>query len=172
LREFERIKTLGVAGIKLDFLPGDGQSAIALYHDILEDAARFNLLMNFHGATLPRGLSVLFTSGIQHYAEIPQGMQRAPDYVRDFLRTVPSVWDEIKFFAGYPGRYVVLARRSGAQWFIAGINAEKAPRTVKLDLSALSVRGGVLISDGAGGNLSFTRAQIQHDADNAVTIVM
>jgi alpha-glucosidase len=243
LREFERIKKLGVAGIKVDFLPGDGQSAIAFYHDILEDAARFNLLMNFHGATLPRGwqrtyphlmtmeavrglefvtfdqknaedepahavmlpftrnvfdpmdftpvvldripnierrtssafelaLAVLFTSGIQHYAEIPQGIERAPDYVRDFLRAVPSVWDEIKFLEGYPGRYVVIARRSGAQWYIAGINAEKVPRVVKLDLRALAVRGGVLISDGAGGNLSFNRSPVQLDASNAITISM
>ena len=40
-------------------------------------------------------LTVLFTSGIQHYAEIPAGMAKAPDYVRDFLRELPSMWDEV-----------------------------------------------------------------------------
>ena len=49
-------------------------------------------------------LSVVFTSGIQHYAEIPAGMAKVPDYVRDFLKRVPSVWDDTKFLDGFPGQ--------------------------------------------------------------------
>ena len=182
VREFERLKAMGVAGLKIDFFGGDGQSMIAYYHDILEDAAPYGFLINFHGATLPRGwqrtyphlmtaeaikgleyvtfeqknadeepthaamlpftrnvfdpmdftpvvldriqrierrttsafelaLSVLFTSGIQHYAEIPEGMRKAPPYVRDFLKAVPAVWDDTKFLDGYPGKFVALARQ-------------------------------------------------------------
>ena len=55
MREFERLKAMGVAGLKVDFFGGDGQSMIAYYHDILDDAAPYGFLMNFHGATLPRG---------------------------------------------------------------------------------------------------------------------
>ncbi len=50
-------------------------------------------------------LSVMFTSGIQHYAEIPQGMAKAPDYVREFLKGVPSIWDDVRFLARDPGNY-------------------------------------------------------------------
>ena len=53
--EMQKIKDLGIAGVKVDFFAGDAQSTIAYYHDILEDAARIGLAVNFHGATLPRG---------------------------------------------------------------------------------------------------------------------
>ncbi|MBB6095463.1 hypothetical protein HNQ60_004353 [Povalibacter uvarum] len=242
-REFTRVKALGVVGLKVDFLPGDGQSAIAYYHDILEDAARFGLLMNFHGSTLPRGwqrtypnlmtmeavrglefvtfeqknaedepthaamlpftrnvfdpmdftpvvldrinnierrtssafelaLSVLFTSGITHYAEIPEGMARAPDYVREFMKGVPSVWDEVKFLDGFPGRYVVLARRSGKRWYLCGINAEKESRSVTLRLDELGVSKGTLITDGPGGNLSFRTQSMQVERGKALELTI
>lgn len=54
-KEFRRIKDLGIAGVKIDFFAGDGQSMIQYYLDILKDAADVGLLVNFHGATLPRG---------------------------------------------------------------------------------------------------------------------
>ncbi|MFT3737247.1 MAG: glycoside hydrolase family 97 catalytic domain-containing protein [Breznakibacter sp.] len=54
-KEFERIHKMGIAGVKVDFFGGDGQSMIAYYHDILDDAAKYQLNVNFHGATLPRG---------------------------------------------------------------------------------------------------------------------
>src|SRR5204862_4181668 len=51
LAEMQKIKALGIAGIKVDFFAGDAQSTIAYYHDILEDAAKVGLAVNFHGAT-------------------------------------------------------------------------------------------------------------------------
>lgn len=53
--EFSRLNKIGIKGMKIDFFGGDGQSMIAYYHDILQDAAKHKLLVNFHGATLPRG---------------------------------------------------------------------------------------------------------------------
>lgn len=53
--EFKRISAMGIKGIKVDFFGGDGQSVIAYYQDIIEDAARYQLLVNCHGSTLPRG---------------------------------------------------------------------------------------------------------------------
>ncbi len=53
--EFARLQAMGIAGVKVDFFAGDGQSMMAYYLDILRDAADFELLVNFHGATLPRG---------------------------------------------------------------------------------------------------------------------
>ena len=73
-------------------------------------------------------LSVVFTSGIQHYAETPEGMAKAPAYVKQFLRGVPSVWEESKFIAGFPGREVVMARLGGGKWYVAGITARRRRR--------------------------------------------
>jgi hypothetical protein len=53
--EFRRLREMGVKGVKIDFFGGDGQSMIAYYVGILRDAADAGLLVNFHGATLPRG---------------------------------------------------------------------------------------------------------------------
>ncbi len=55
MKEFAILQKMGIKGIKTDFFAGDGQSMINYYQDILEDAATYHLLVNFHGATLPRG---------------------------------------------------------------------------------------------------------------------
>ncbi len=53
--EFERISSLGVKGVKIDFFPGDGQSVMNYYHDLFTSAAEYKLMVNTHGTTLPRG---------------------------------------------------------------------------------------------------------------------
>jgi hypothetical protein len=55
--------------------------------------------------------------------------------VVDFLKEVPVVWDETRFITGYPGREVVMARRNGDTWFVAGINGENRNKEVVVDLS-------------------------------------
>jgi hypothetical protein len=218
--EFSRLAQLGVKGVKIDFFGGDGKSMIQYYVDILNDAAQAGLLVNFHGATLPRGWartwpnlmtteavrglefttftqadqdavprhaamlpfarnlfdpmdftpmvfgdipkirrvtrngfelaeSVLFVSGIQHFAETPEGMATAPAYVKTFLHDLPRSWDDSKFIAGYPGRNAVIARKSGDAWYVAGFNADDSDVTLDLDLGFLAGREGQLITDGA-----------------------
>jgi alpha-glucosidase len=118
-------------------------------------------------------LPVLFTSGITHYGEIPAGMAKVPDYVRDFLKHIPSVWDDTKFLDGYPGKFVVLARLGEGCWYVAGINAGTAEKKLSLDLSGLSIRGtGTLITDGEFGNLSFRQDQIQPDPGKKLDVTL
>jgi len=219
MKEFARLRGMGIKGVKIDFFGGDGQSMIAYYIGILEDAAASGILVNFHGATLPRGWartwpnlmtmeavrglefttfeqkdqdvvaahaamlpfarnlfdpmdftpmvfgdipkikrmtrngfelaeSVLFLSGIQHFAETPEGMATAPDYVKNFLRELPRSWDDMRFVDGMPGRHVVIARKAGDAWYVAGINAEAGDKTVQLDLPFVGSRRGMLIEDG------------------------
>jgi len=220
--EFGRLKQMGIKGVKIDFFGGDGQSMIKYYIDILNDAAQAQLLVNFHGATLPRGwqrtypnlvtmeaikgfefvtfsqgdgnaqpnhsamlpftrnafdpmdftpmnlykietsrtqrkttsafelaTAVIFLSGVQHFAESPAGMQHVPEYVQNFLRELPVRWDDVKFIEGYPGKYVVLARKAGNKWYVACINGENIERTIDLNLSAFKKHKGTLITDGA-----------------------
>jgi hypothetical protein len=106
-------------------------------------------------------LSVLFTSGIQHYAETPEGMAKAPDSVREFLRQVPGIWDDVQFVDGFPGKYVVIARRGNGRWFLAGINAQRSDRTLELSLAGLPVKNGTLITDLGDANLSFRSERVQ-----------
>ncbi len=245
IQEFDALKEMGVAGLKIDFFGGDGQSMINYYHDILQDAAPYGFMINFHGATLPRGwqrtyphlmtmeaikglefitfeqknadeepmhgtmlpftrnvfdpmdftpmmldrinriqrrttsgfelaLSVLFTSGIQHYAEIPDGMAKMPEYVREFLRDVPESWEDVRFLDGFPGKFVVLARQGGGRWYIAGINGEKETKTLTLDLSRLGKIGtqGTLIGDGVGAEHLFFKDTVQLGTDKKLQVTL
>ena len=54
-KEFAWLKELGVSGIKVDFFAVDGANIINYYIDILEDAAKYQMMINFHGASIPRG---------------------------------------------------------------------------------------------------------------------
>ena len=217
--EFSKLHEWGIKGVKVDFFGGDGQSVITYYHDIMKDAARHELLVNFHGATLPRGwqrtyphlmtmesikgfefitftqetadlaanhsamlpftrnafdpmdftpmafseipniervttngfelaLPTLFLSGIQHIAETPAGMAEVPGYVKEYLIDIPTLWDETQFIDGYPGKLAIVARRSGDNWYVTGINGESEAKSLTLDLSFLNGKSGYLITDG------------------------
>jgi len=91
--------------------------------------------------------SVIFQSPIQNFGITPNNLDEFPGFVIDFLKKVPTVWDETVFIDGYPGKYCVLARRSKEKWFIAGINADKEVRKVKINFSALSGKALFLYSD-------------------------
>lgn len=216
---FSRLQAMGVKGVKIDFFAGDGQSMMNYYLAILQDAAKYKLLVNFHGATLPRGwhrtyphlmsaeavsgfemitfnqkdadlapnhctmlpyarnafdpmdftpmclykipgirrkttsafelaLSVAFLSGIQHYAETPEGMAQVPAYIKDFLRTLPDHWEDVRFLDGFPGKLYVVARRAGNKWYVAGLNGEAVAKKLDLDLSAFQTSRAQLITDG------------------------
>jgi alpha-glucosidase len=222
--EFKRLQDMGVKGVKIDFFGGDGQSVIAYYIDILEDAADFELLVNFHGATLPRSwssiyphlmtveavrgfemvtfmqedadrqaeissilpftrnvydpmdftpmnlskinsqvkrkttasfelaTSILFLSGIQHYAESPDGMKDVPEAIKNFLRNLPDQWEDSRFISGYPGKDVVIARKGKDKWYVAGINGENAAKNIQLDLTSFSGKIILKIADGKEQN--------------------
>ncbi|MEM7658298.1 MAG: glycoside hydrolase family 97 catalytic domain-containing protein [Bacteroidota bacterium] len=218
--EFAKLREWGVKGVKVDFFQSDKQAMMQHYRDILVDAAAEEILVNFHGCTVPRGwsrtypnlmtmesvrggecysfaptyneyahvantilpftrnvvgpmdytpvlftemfspqqtsyghelaLSVVFESGLQHFADAARGYQELPAVPQDFLRAVPTVWDEIKLLQGFPGKEVVIARRHGRDWFIGGINGEDEKKIWEIDLSFLS-EGQTLevIGDGA-----------------------
>jgi alpha-glucosidase len=94
-------------------------------------------------------LSVLFQSGIQHFAEVPEGMAKVPMEVKELLSEVPAAWDETKFVDGYPGKFVVIARRKNNTWYIAGINGENSEKILNLNLEfAGKMADGILFSSG------------------------
>jgi hypothetical protein len=239
--EFQKLKDMGIGGIKVDFFGGDGQSMMKYYIDILKDAAKYNLAVNFHGATFPRGwyrtypnlvsmeairgeeyvtfgqnfadiqpshctvipftrnlfdpmdftpvnfsgiphitrrttggfeiaLSVIFTSGIQHIAETPNGMASQKDFVREYMSSLPETWDEVKFIDGFPGKFVVLARNKGNRWYIAGINGENSERTITLNVPFINDKSkGILITDAVGVK-DFIKSDVDFSAPIKITM--
>ena len=113
--------------------------------------------------------AVLFQSAVQHFALAPNNLTDAPDWAIDFMKHVPTTWDEVKFIDGYPGKYAIIARRAGDHWFIAGINASKEPLKTNIDLSMYGKGAELMMySDDAQLNGSLTTVKAKKQI--AVTI--
>jgi len=233
--EFAKLKEMGVKGVKVDFFGGDKQATMKLYLDIFKDAADYGILVNCHGATIPRGwqrtypnlvtmeavkgmeyctfeqrnanlqpqhccilpftrnvigsmdftpivfnprirgvtlrttlafelaLSVIFESGVQHFGLVPDEYELMPDFVVDYLQNVPTAWDQTRLVDGYPGKFVVIARKTGDKWYIAGINGENEKKELSLDLSFLPAETkATLITDGP--DRTFSRKTLEKEA--------
>lgn len=202
-KEFAWCEKIGIKGVKIDFFSGDTNLNIKYMIELLECAAKHHLLVNFHGATIPRGwqrtypnlistegvygaewynnvptftdkaaahnamlpftrnvvgsmdytpcafsdsqhphitthahelaLTVLFESGIQHIADRPESLLAQPEAVKSFFSNLPTTWDETRLLSGYPGESVVIARRKGTTWYIAGINGTNEKQTLLFD---------------------------------------
>ena len=227
-KEMKWMKEAGVKGIKVDFLGGDKQETLRLYEDVLSDANDYGLMVNFHGATLPRGwermypnfigseavlasemlvfvqdtrekeafyaslhpfirntvasmefggvvlnkflnkgnqqgqkrlttdifqlaTAVLFQNPVQFFALTPNNLTEVPQFELEFMRNIPTTWDETRYIAGYPGKYSVIARRHGETWYIAGINAEKEAKKLNLELPMLAGQKVAIYNDKKDG---------------------
>ncbi len=79
--------------------------------------------------------AILFQTPVQNFAVAPNNMTDAPAWAIDFMKSVPVTWEDMKFIDGYPGKYVVMARKSSTgKWYVAAINAEDKPLTLSLNL--------------------------------------
>lgn len=82
--------------------------------------------------------AIVNQSSVQCIAIQPNNLKELPQTELDFLKGVPTAWDETRFIDGYPGRYVVLARRCGDRWYVAGLNATGAPLKLELSLPMMA----------------------------------
>ncbi len=78
--------------------------------------------------------AVLFQSAVQHFALAPGNLSDAPAWAVDFMKQVATTWDEVRFIDGYPGKYVILARRHADRWYVAGVSAQKETLKLKIRL--------------------------------------
>lgn len=244
VEEFTKLNKLGVVGVKIDFFESEKQDMIKYYLDILDDAAKFKIMVYFHGCIVPRGwertyphlmtyeavrgaewynngpdftnvapehntilpftrnvvggmdytpvtftnsqyphitsyghelaLSVVFESGIQHFADRTEGYLTLPDVAKNFLRTVPNAWDDTKLLEGYPGKDLVLARLKGNNWYLGGLNAEirEKRKTIKLNFLPEGKKYKLtLIADGVHDK-AFSTQDITVDRSSTVDVKM
>lgn len=246
-KEMKWLQEVGVKGLKVDFLGGDKQETMRLYENILSDANDYGLMVNFHGATLPRGwermypnfvgceavlasemlvfvqdtrekeafyaslhpfirntvasmefggvilnkylnkgnqqgqkrlttdifqlaTAVLFQNPVQFFALTPNNLTEVPEFELDFMRNIPTTWDETRFIAGYPGKYSVIARRHGETWYIAGINAEKEAKKLNLELPMLAGQKVAIYNDKKDGTPFTETVSISKNGKFSVTI--
>ena len=246
-KEMKWLKKMGVKGLKVDFLGGDKQETMRMYEDILSDANDYGLMVNFHGATLPRGwermypnfvgseavlasemlvfvqdvrekeafyaslhpfmrntvasmefggvilnkylnkgnkegqkrlttdifqlaTGILFQNPIQFFALTPNNLTDIPEFEVEFMRNIPTTWDETRFIDGFPGKYSVLARRNGNKWYIAGVNAEKEVKKLELQLPMLAGQEVSFYNDKKDGSPSMSTVTIPENGEFSVNI--
>ncbi|WP_455589268.1 glycoside hydrolase family 97 protein [Bacteroides rodentium] len=114
--------------------------------------------------------AVLFQNPIQNFALAPNNLTDAPQICLDFMKQVPTTWDETRFIDGYPGRYIVLARRHGNTWYIAAANATAEPLKLKLDLPMLAGQEVSLYSDDKKMQLQLKLQKIKTDGSLQLTV--
>ena len=98
--------------------------------------------------------AIAFQSSGQNFALTPRNLTEQPQFELDFMKQVPTTWDETRFIDGYPGKYIVLARRHGTRWYVAAMNAEPQAKQLTLDLSVLdgfAIESATLLTDGPDG---------------------
>jgi hypothetical protein len=246
-KEMKWMQEVGVKGIKVDFLGGDKQETMRIYEDVLSDANDYGLMVNFHGATLPRGwermypnfigseavlasemlvfsqgvreneaffatlhpfirnsvasmefggvilnkfinrgnergqkrlttdifqlaTAVLFQNPVQFFALTPNNLSDAPGFAIDFMRNIPTLWDETRYVDGTPGKYSVIARRNGLNWYIAGVSAEGSAQNLTLDLPMLAGKTVKLYNDKKDGTPYLETVKIPADGRFSLTI--
>ncbi len=102
---------------------------------------------NQHGTTrktsdvFALAVAVLFQSSVQHFAMAPNNLEDAPAWAVDFMKQVPTTWDETRFIDGYPGKYCIMARRAGTKWYVVGITSDGTPLQKKIDTKAFFPKG-------------------------------
>jgi alpha-glucosidase len=108
-------------------------------------------------------LSIVFESGVFHFADNMSSYQALPDAPKKFLMNVPVTWDETQYLAGIPGKFVVTARRKGNHWYIGGINGQDIPQEVSFDLPVQNGQKSIqIITDGSQPG-TFTTETLEPD---------
>ena len=88
----------------------------------------------------------------------PNNLQDVPQWELDWLKNVPTAWEDTRFVAGYPTKYAVVARKSSVEngssaaltagrWFVGGLNATDKPLTLTLDLPMFAGKTVTYITD-------------------------
>jgi hypothetical protein len=103
IEEFSKLKKLGVVGVKVDFFLSEKQDMIRYYLDILDDAARYEIMVYFHGCLVPRGWARTYPHlmtyegirGAEWYNNGPEFTTTAPEHnaVIPFTRNVVGSMD-------------------------------------------------------------------------------
>jgi hypothetical protein len=246
-KEMKWLRQVGVKGLKVDFFGGDKQETMRVYEDILSDANDYGLMIDFHGATLPRGwermypnyvgseavvasemlifsqgvrdqeafnatlhpfirnsvaamefggvllnkflvksnegrnkrlttdafqlaTAILFQNPVQMFGLTPNNLTDVPAFEIDFMKTVPTTWNETLYIDGYPGKHAVIARRNGSQWYVAGVNAQKEPLKLTLNLPMLSGKKVRIYNDDASKVTYTKEIEIKKNGDVEIEI--
>lgn len=104
--------------------------------------------------------SILYQSPVQHFGITPNNIQEQPEYVINFMKKIPTTWDETRFIDGYPGKYCVMARRFGSKWYIGATNASNSLQSYTLSLPWLTGKEVTVLFDHKDRSVGFKTVKI------------
>ena len=114
--------------------------------------------------------AVLYQSPVQHFGLTPNNPDEQPEYVLDFIRNVPTVWDETLFIDGSPGKHCVIARRKGDVWYIAAVNGEKQQTVLNINLPMLSGKKVSLLYDKKDRTTGYSEVSINKNGNLKISM--
>jgi hypothetical protein len=113
---------------------------------------------------------ILFQNPLQMFALTPNNLTDAPEFELDFMRNIPTTWDETRYLDGYPGKYVVIARRHGEQWYVTGVNAEDSAKELKLNLPMFAGQSITMYNDNKDKETFMKTVKVSKKGELSVTI--
>lgn len=114
--------------------------------------------------------ATLFQSPMQMFALTPNNLTDTEDFLIDYMKDVPTTWDETVYIDGFPGKYAVIARRNGQNWYISGVNALTDPIKLKLQLPMVAGKSGSLYYDNDKSEAQLTNKKVNNDGSIEVTM--
>ena len=137
----------------IDYTPGGFRNVTPATFQV---RAELPFVQNTRGQELAK--YVVYDSPLQMVSDDPDAYRDAEGF--DFIRKVPTAWDETRFLSGEPGKDIVLARRLGTTWYVGAMSADAAATTkrVKLDFLPAGRYTATVWEDGATPNNVTTRA--------------
>jgi hypothetical protein len=114
--------------------------------------------------------AVLFQNPVQMFGLTPNNLADVPAFELDFLKKIPTTWDETVFIDGYPGKYSVVSRRHDQNWYVAGVNAEKTAKNIKLNLPMLAGQIVTMYNDKADKETYSTQIKVSKKGELSITI--
>ena len=113
---------------------------------------------------------IIMQTSVQCVAMQPNNLDELPQFELDFLRDLPTTWEETRYIDGYPGKYVILARKAtNGQWYIAGLNALKEPLTLTLNLKDFQGLSQLYV-DNKKGEPTLTSLKLDKKACTKITL--
>lgn len=114
----------------LDYTPGGFRNVTPAAFQV---RAEMPFVPNTRGQELAK--YVVYDSPLQMVSDDPDAYRDAEGF--DFIRKVPTAWDETRFLSGEPGKDIVLARRLGTTWYVGAMSADEGATTKRVPLAFL-----------------------------------
>lgn len=113
---------------------------------------------------------ILYQNPVQMFALTPNNLTDTKDFIIDFMKNIPTTWDETLYIDGYPGKYAVIARRNGSNWYVSGVNAMEEAVKIKVNLPMFAGQKVKLYNDDKKKETLLKEVQVKENGNTEIEI--